>query len=75
MTMHDSLCSIALENTNQVVIGYRPGGKILLWNKAAEDTFLYSKEEAFKSTIQDLIVPPRERHRYTDHVCWSSQRV
>jgi len=43
------------------VQGYAPDGSVRYWNKASEQLYGYSKEEAFGHNLLDLIIPPAMR--------------
>ena len=41
--------------------GYRPDGTTFYWNKASEQIYGYSRDEAVGSNLVDLIIPPKMR--------------
>ncbi len=41
--------------------GYKPDGTIFYWNKACEDIYGYSEEEALNNNLLELIIPPEIR--------------
>lgn len=45
------------------IIAANPDGKIMLWNRAAERIFGFTKEDALGHSL-DLIIPERLRHRH-----------
>ncbi|MCU0848401.1 MAG: PAS domain S-box protein [Spirochaetes bacterium] len=47
------------------IIGYRPGGGIIYWNRASEDMFGYGRDEAEGRNIGELIVPENMRDAYS----------
>jgi PAS domain S-box-containing protein len=49
---------LLVEETPDAVIAADAAGKILYWNKGAETTFGYAKEEAIGSALEGLVVPP-----------------
>ncbi|RLC28662.1 MAG: hypothetical protein DRH32_08665, partial [Deltaproteobacteria bacterium] len=52
------------ENAPAAIQGYGPDGTVHYWNRASEDLYGYTKEEAVGNNLMDLIIPP-EMH---DHV-------
>jgi PAS domain S-box-containing protein len=54
--IHNKL-DIQIEKTPLSVITISPDGKILRWNKASEDIFGYSSDEAIGKSIVDTIIP------------------
>jgi PAS domain S-box-containing protein len=55
---------IVLENALDAVVGMDVGGTIIDWNRQAEVTFGWTKEQAIGQKLVELIIPPpyRERH-------------
>lgn len=53
-----------LEYTQDAYVRTDDQGRILAWNRQAEATFGWSREEAVGQLLEDLVVPPdmRERH-------------
>lgn len=51
------------ENVPAAIQGYSPDGTICYWNRASEDLYGYTREEAVGNNIIDLIVPP-ELHEH-----------
>ncbi len=56
-----SLMRLILDTTLDAVISMGRDGRILEWNAEAERMFGYPKQVALKSSVADLIVPPRLR--------------
>jgi PAS domain S-box-containing protein len=48
---------LLVEETPDALIATSPDGKVLYWNRGAETTFGYSREEAIGSLLTELIVP------------------
>jgi protein-histidine pros-kinase len=46
------------DETPDAIISLSPDGKVLHWNRAAEEIFGYTREEATGRLLIDLIVPP-----------------
>ncbi len=52
-----------LKNINSIAIhGYTPEGKTIFWNKASENLYGFTHEEAIGKTIFDLIIPRELQH-------------
>jgi len=47
--------------TNIAVQGYSPEGIVLYWNKASENVYGYSQEEAIGRNLFDLIIPENQK--------------
>lgn len=54
-----------IENANDAYISLDESGAVTAWNRQAEQTFGWPREEALGHTLEELIVPPElaERHR------------
>jgi len=54
-----------IENANDAYIGLDQGGTVTAWNRQAEETFGWPRQEALGRTLEELIVPAElaERHR------------
>jgi len=50
--------SLMVDIPNVAVQGYALDGSVFFWNRASEILYGYSKEEALKSNLLDLIIPP-----------------
>lgn len=58
--------SAILENTSDVYICTDEVGTVTAWNRKAEEVFLWSREEAIGTLIEDLIIPPALRETYRE---------
>jgi len=47
-----------LEETPDAVIAFTPDGKVLHWNRAAQVTFGFTRNEAVGQLLVELFVPP-----------------
>lgn len=56
--MSDNYYRQLVEETPDALIATSPAGEILHWNRGAEETFGYSREEALGQSVYDLTVPP-----------------
>lgn len=56
---------LLLDSAQDGIISMDQNGKVIGWNNQAEHIFGYSSEQALRSELADLIVPPayREKHR------------
>jgi len=54
-----------VENANDAYIGLDEAGAVTAWNRQAEETFGWPRDEALGQTLEQLIIPEeyRERHR------------
>jgi PAS domain S-box-containing protein len=61
----DALKTAMLESALDCVVWMDHEGRIVEFNRAAEETFGYTREEAIGSELAELVIPPgqRERHR------------
>jgi PAS domain S-box-containing protein len=61
----EALKSAMLGSAYDCVIGMNHLGQVIEFNESAEQTFGYSREEAYGQELADLLIPPelRERHR------------
>ena len=48
------------------ILGYRADGRIRYWNKAAEELYGYSEDEAMGQDLVDLLVPAEDAPAYRD---------
>jgi PAS domain S-box-containing protein len=53
-TLIDKVSNIAIQ-------GYAPDGTVQFWNKASEDIYGYTAEEAMGRNLVDIIIPPEMR--------------
>ncbi len=62
---HDTLADAILEAALDCVVFMNTTGRVLEWNRAAEETFGWTREEVLGKDLADLLVPPdlREAHR------------
>jgi PAS domain S-box-containing protein len=56
---------LILETANDAFIGMDTQGVITDWNRQAEATFGWSRQEALGRHLEKLIIPPRYRHQHT----------
>jgi protein-histidine pros-kinase len=56
---------LLVQETRDALIATDPDGKILCWNRGAENTFGYTADEATGRSLDELVVPPDriEEHR------------
>jgi PAS domain S-box-containing protein len=54
-----------LDSALEAFISISPDGRVVAWNPAAEQTFGYTRDEAYGSRLEDLIIPERfqDAHR------------
>lgn len=58
----ESMLQGLLDNVKTVAVqGYNMDGTVIYWNKAAEDFYGYSKEEAIGNNLLDLIIPDQAK--------------
>ena len=53
-----------LDNAHEAFISMDAGGFIIDWNRQAEDTFGWTREEAVGRVLSDTIIPPRHRESH-----------
>ncbi|TWI53685.1 PAS domain S-box-containing protein/diguanylate cyclase (GGDEF)-like protein [Pseudomonas duriflava] len=65
LLMREVELSAILENTNDAYLSTDDTGVITAWNRKAEETFRWKREEAIGRRMDQLIIPPaiRETHR------------
>ncbi|WP_173980226.1 hybrid sensor histidine kinase/response regulator [Magnetospirillum sp. UT-4] len=49
------------ETRSMAIQGYLPDGRVVYWNRASEDLYGFSAEEALGANLLDLIIPPEMR--------------
>lgn len=52
------------ESATDAIVSTESGGKVVFWNKAAEQIFQFSREEALGRSINELVVPPQYREAH-----------
>lgn len=54
--------------SNIAVQGYKADGTVLLWNKASEQVYGYTEQEALGRNLVDLIIPPEMRTEVSEAI-------
>jgi PAS domain S-box-containing protein len=57
-TDNSELAVELLDNSPDSMMALSPEGTVIYWNKGAENTFGYSRDEAIGCVLSDLIIPP-----------------
>lgn len=57
-----------IDNAHDAYIGVDEAGVLVDWNKQAELTFGWSREEAIGRRLDETILPPRLRQKYREHL-------
>src|SRR5882762_1114135 len=57
LTNNSELAVELLDNSPDSMMALSPEGSVVYWNKGAENTFGYSKDEALGRELTDLIIP------------------